>query len=90
MGNDDRVEPANAAICRPRKLSAAIIVTAGAPGLILKTVSAAIGVIDGEPLLIATVSGRNVRPGLPAVERTPHVVEESLEQAEVEKLANAV
>ena len=57
---------------------AAVIVAGGAPKLVLESVTGAVGVIDGEPLLVASVGGRNVRPGLAAVERAPHVIKKCL------------
>ena len=58
------------------RLSCAEIVAGGAPDLILKPVSAAVGVVDCEPLFVAAISPRNVGPGMSAIERAPDVVKE--------------
>lgn len=90
MRNVYWVEPTNAAIGRSRELSAAIIISACTPRLILKAVPGAIRVVDREPFFVASVSRRDVRPSLAAVNRTPHVIEERLQQAEIKKLAGAI
>jgi len=74
VGNEDRIEPGEPAVNGTAELPAAVIVAAGAPTLVLESVTSAGGVIYREPLLVASRRGSKVRPGLAAVERAPHVV----------------
>ena len=75
----NRIEPAQAAIGGAAELTTAIIVPSHAPCLILESVAAAVGVVDREPLFIAAGGGTEFQPGLPPVDRAPHVVKEGLE-----------
>src|SRR4029434_9568357 len=85
VGNVDRIQPGNPSIGRASKLAAAEVVSAAAPVLVLEAVPDAARVIDRAPLLVAAFGGRDVSPRHAAIERAPHVVEESLEQTEIEK-----
>jgi len=42
-------------------LSAAEIISVGAPGLVMESMPDAVGRIDGEPLFVAAVCRRNIR-----------------------------
>ena len=53
----------------------------------------AVGLIDGEPLLVAAAGaaiGLQARPGLAEVERAIDVIAKTLEQAEIEKISRFV
>ena len=63
------------AISRASELSAAVIISVGAPGLILESMPGAVGVIDRKPLFIAAIGRRDIRPRLAAIERSPQIVE---------------
>ena len=58
--------------------------------LVLEAVPDTVRVIDREPLFIAAFGGCDVSPRHAAIERAPHVVEESLEQAEIEKGSDVI
>jgi hypothetical protein len=62
VGNIDRIHPGQSTISRAAELSAAVIVSVGAPELILETTPCAVGVIDGKPLFIAAIRWRDIRP----------------------------
>ncbi len=82
-----RTLPANTAVCGTAELSE-VTGGGGAPSLVLKAVSHAVGSIDGEPFLVpssAAAFGRQARPRLAAISGAPDVVAKGLEQAQVEK-----
>lgn len=81
----DRVHPGQTAIRGTGELAASVVAGSARPELILEAVSGAVGVIDGEPLLIPA-SGRSHQGPIPsAIVRTPHVVVEICDEAEIEK-----
>src|SRR5207249_6092644 len=54
----DRIHPGQSAVNGSTELSASIIISIGAPGLVLKSMSRAVGVVDDKPLFVATKIGR--------------------------------
>ena len=52
--------------------------------------SRAVGVVDGKPLFIAAICWCDICPRLAAIHRSPQVVEEILEQAEIKEMACTV
>src|SRR4029077_370838 len=69
----DRTHPGEATIGGAGEFPGVTSAEAG-PKLILKPVSRAIGSIDGEPFLIASMTRSALRPGLAAVGRAPDVI----------------
>src|SRR6202040_718154 len=90
IGNVDWIHPGRTAVDRPAELPAAVIVAASAPRLVLESVTHAVGVINREPLLVASVRWRNLGPRLAAVYRAPHGIKKCLEKAEIEKMPRAI
>jgi acetylornithine/succinyldiaminopimelate/putrescine aminotransferase len=58
----DRIHPSHSAIYGAGELSTVVVVSIGAPALILEPVPGAVGVIDGEPLFITTIRWSDTRP----------------------------
>ena len=71
-------------------MSSAVVIPGGAPTLVLEPVAGAVGVIDSEPLLVPAGSRSKVSPGLAAIHRAPHVIEERAQKAKVEKMADVI
>ena len=86
----DRIEPTNSAVSRTAKLAALVVITSGAPTLILEAVARAIRFINRKPLLIS--ASRSGESGIihSPTQRTPDIIEEVLQQTEVEELAVAI
>src|SRR5205085_518043 len=72
IGKKDRVHPGGSTVGRAAKLSSAVVISGGAPTLVLEPVSDAVGVIDSEPLLVPAGGRSKVSPGLAAIHRAPH------------------
>ena len=68
IGNIDRIHPGESAVGRSSELSAAVIVAVAAPGLVLESMSRAVGVVDRKPLFIAAIRRCDIRPRLTAIE----------------------
>ena len=71
-------------------MPAAVVVARGAPGLVLKSVAGAVGIIYREPLLVAARGRSKVRVGVAAVERAPDVVKKCLQKTEIEKTPRVI
>ena len=84
------IRPDGTSIDRPAELPTAIVIAGCAPALVLEAMTAAVGVIDREPLLVAAGCLSEVSPGLAAIERAPHIVEECRQKTEVEEIAQLV
>ena len=79
IGNGNWTLPGNAAVGRALELHAAAATVNAVVCLVLKPVPRAVGLIDGEPFLIAAARAlftREQRPGLTAVCRAPEVIAE--------------
>src|ERR1700730_15994347 len=77
--NINRRLPGDPAVCGTLKLHAAAATVNAVVCLVLEAMARAVGLIDSEPLLVATTSAslaRQQRPGLTAVCRAPQVVAE--------------
>ena len=69
----------------------AVVVIAGrAPGLILKPVTNAAGVIKRKPLFIPAGRETKVSPELAAIQRPPEIGKEVFKKAEIEKASGII
>ena len=88
--NVDRIHPSHTTIDGAAELTASVIVAGGAPALVLESVAGAVGVIDREPLLVASGRRSKVHESVAAIERSPDIVEKCLEKAEIEKTPGVI
>src|ERR1700730_7585633 len=90
MRNIYWIDPAKTAIHRPTELPARVIISVGAPSLILKSVAGAVCFIDREPLFVASGSRRQKCERLTTIDGPPDIIKKIIEQAKIIELPGTI